>query len=752
MTLRANTTRLNLDEADAAWDALAGRLEAFSEAWDAGQTPAVAEYAPASPPGVRRMTLVELVKYDLERRWQANDHRRLETYLAELPELTVGDGPPADLLYEEFHCRKQAGEAPDAEEYFKQYPSQAGALRRLLGMERSDLTTAFYTAARVEELEVGARVDDFDLLARLGRGAFATVFLARQRSMQRMVALKISADHGREPQTLAQLDHPHIVRVYDQRVLAQKGMRLLYMQYVAGGTLQEALERIRELPEEARNGRALLSAIDRVMSNRGEAAPIGSALRERISSLDWPQTVCLLGMHLAEALAYAHRRGVLHRDLKPANVLLSSEGAAQLVDFNISFCSNLDGAAPAAYFGGSLAYMSPEQLEACDPDHPQSAAELDHRADVYSLGVLIYEMLALERPLVDRHLEEGWSATLAAMIERRRARLSDESLATLRRLAPAPLAAVVEQCVSAKPGDRPASAGEVARRLWCVLREDATRLLAPSPHWAARFALRMPLIALLLAAIVPNGVAGVFNYFYNRGHIVEQLEGAQDVFWNTQAAVNLTAFPLGMAWMYVLVRPLGRTIRGLRRGIRPSAEMAAAMRARALSLGRITALVGISLWAIAGIVYPVSIHLGGAPMVAHDFLHFTASLALGGLIAAAYPFFAITWIALRAFYPVLYRAGQTSAADPDGFEEVRRLVGLERLTWRYLGLAASLPMLGVVVMVIFGVQDSDRVLLAILSVGSLVGLGFVYLLARIEQHDLGALAEIVAHTQKQDAA
>ncbi|MFD9615250.1 hypothetical protein ACFWWS_38440 [Streptomyces sp. NPDC059083] len=70
-----------------------------------------------------------------------------------------------------------------------------------------------------QELEPGDRIDDFDLLLELGHGSFAKVFLARQRSMQRLVAVKVSTDHGFEPQTLARLEHEYIVRVYDQRVL-----------------------------------------------------------------------------------------------------------------------------------------------------------------------------------------------------------------------------------------------------------------------------------------------------------------------------------------------------------------------------------------------------------------------------------------------------------------------------------------------------------------------------------------------------
>ncbi len=92
-------------------------------------------------------------------------------------------------------------------------------------------------SADLTQIEVGERLDDFDLLIELGSGAFARVFLARQLSLQRLVAVKISANRGHEPQTLAQLDHDYIVRVFDQRILRDRDWRLLYMQYLPGGTL-----------------------------------------------------------------------------------------------------------------------------------------------------------------------------------------------------------------------------------------------------------------------------------------------------------------------------------------------------------------------------------------------------------------------------------------------------------------------------------------------------------------------------------
>src|SRR5207302_10392229 len=137
----------------------------------------------------------------------------------------------------------KSGEPVDLAEYRRRFPERADELARLLGSDDTIRSTAVMgrCTGQIDFLP-GQSVDDFDLLTLLGEGAFAKVFLARQRSMQRLVALKISAARGNEPQTLAQLDHPHIVRVYDQKIVPGGGMRLLYMPYLAGGTLQSVLE------------------------------------------------------------------------------------------------------------------------------------------------------------------------------------------------------------------------------------------------------------------------------------------------------------------------------------------------------------------------------------------------------------------------------------------------------------------------------------------------------------------------------
>ncbi|WP_238846253.1 protein kinase domain-containing protein [Nocardia terpenica] len=222
----------------------------------------------------------------------------------------------------------------------------------------------------LDTINPGATVDDFDLLLPLGQGAFARVFLARQRTLGRLVAVKISHDRGTEPQTLAQLDHDHIVRVFDQRQITAQHLKLMYMQYIPGGTLLGVLRLLRRTPPARRSGRLLLEAVDAATTTGGVLEPQPSPTRAALERLSWPETVAWLGARLATALDYASRRGVLHRDIKPANVLLTADGQPKLADFNISFSRHLPGANPVAYFGGSLPYMAPNNSRPATPASP----------------------------------------------------------------------------------------------------------------------------------------------------------------------------------------------------------------------------------------------------------------------------------------------------------------------------------------------------------------------------------------------
>ena len=429
---------------------------------------------------------------------------------------------------------------------------------------------------------MGETLDDFDLLTRLGRGAFATVFLARQQSMQRLVALKVSADRGNEPQTMALLDHPHIVRVFDQRRLPDRRIRLLYMQYVPGGTLQSVVDAIKRLPPSMRTGVRLLEVIDQALSERGESPPTDSPLRDRLATASWPQVVCWLGSRLAVALAYAHQRGVLHRDVKPANVLLTADGTPKLADFNISYCSKVEGASAAAYFGGSLAYMSPEQLEACNPAHERDADDLDARSDIYSLGVLLWELLTGSRPFPDCPPSSDWTRTLATMLDARRSGVAAEQVAQLPRDCPPGLKQILLGCLAEDRDKRWRSAAQLSRQLELALEPQVMRLLRPRPGAWRNWVRRYPLAAMFAACLAPNVVFSVLNIAYNIPAIFESLgKSVYDVLTDPAVIViNAVAFSLGIAVLLPLTWPVARAVAHLSRRTargRPLAALAATL-------------------------------------------------------------------------------------------------------------------------------------------------------------------------------
>ena len=190
-----------------------------------------------------------------------------------------------------------------------------------------------------------------------------TVYKARHRELDRLVAVKVLHPHlqddasfaerfVREARTLARLDHPNIVRVYDFG--HREGVYYLVMEFVDGATLRQAIAAGGMAPEDA------LSLVPRI----------------------------------CEALQYAHDQGVVHRDIKPENILLDRAGAVKIADFGLAKLTGTSAGprlTQTAQVMGTPHYMAPEQIE--KPD------EVDHRADIYALGVVFYEMLTGELPV-----------------------------------------------------------------------------------------------------------------------------------------------------------------------------------------------------------------------------------------------------------------------------------------------------------------------------------------------------------------
>ncbi len=717
---------------DEDWSRFDAIRAAVVDTWKRGTAPDLSDLLNGLTGSVRIATARELVRLDLAERWQRGLGRRLEEYLVEFPEL-AGNVTP-ELLAAEFRARKRAGDAVSPTEYLLRFPDQWSLLADHLQVDPSGQTTrpmeSFSTVRTAGHPQSGEVIDDFELLLCVGSGTFASVFLARQRSMQRLVAVKVSADEGTEPQTLAQLDHDNIIRVYDQRLVADRGLRLLYMQYASGGNLAEVIEVLQSIPLSDWSGRTFLRAIDRHLENKGESPPSESALRRQLAERRWPQLVCWIGIQLAGALDYAHRRNVLHRDLKPANVLLTAEGLPKLADFNISFAAQLEGAAPEHQFGGSVAYMSPEQLEACNPRHSRAAGSLDGRSDLYSLGVVLWELLTGIRPFDDPEGDARWGTRLEHMTAQRHGGPNYAIIAPLVTTDAPGLDDVLRRCLAPQLADRFPTGRALAFALESCLQPELHRLLAGPQHGWKQFARRAPLWSVIVATIVPNAVAAVFNFLYNYGEIVARVPDAEPTFMRIQTIINLIAFPTGALCAGWLAGSVAKATR-VNRAMPLSAETLTAQRRRCLELGHLAVIVSLTLWLVAAPAYPLALHLLRGSVPGAVYVHFIASLALCGLIAAAYPFFGVSLIAVRSFYPMLLEWDSVTRDD---------VVALERLgrqTWLYLVLAASVPMLSVVCLVLSG-QDR-RFELVVLSVGGIIGFGIAVSAFRWLQGDIAIL-------------
>ena len=252
----------------------------------------------------------------------------------------------------------------------------------------------------------------------LGEGGFAVVFLVRDLSLKRSLAVKVLSPDmitsktvldrfRREAETVAQLSHPNIVPLHF--IGQQDDLLYLAMQCVDGGSIGDRLKREGRLPVE--------DAV-RVM-------------RE-----------------VASALSHAHKRGVIHRDIKPANVLVDADSGRSLVtDFGIARTADASTLTATGMMVGTPAYLSPEQV---------TGEPMDHRVDIFALGVMAFEMLS------GRVAYEAPTAGAAMM---KRLAGPPEPVTKLRPDVPDELAAVITRCLAADPDDRFQSAGDIIRAL-----------------------------------------------------------------------------------------------------------------------------------------------------------------------------------------------------------------------------------------------------------------------------------------------
>ena len=362
--------------------AIEDQIEHFEEAWQSGDRPTIADYLP-SDATEQSALLAELVHVELERRLEKGESARVEEYLQRFPELADDDTAVLELVLAEHELRREREPGLAGDEYLRRFPQHAAALSHRLGTsvtpspvsDSAETCTASGLGPRI----VPARpfqLPGYDVLEELGRGGMGIVYKARQRQLNRLVAVKVllpsapgdTEDFARfraEAEAVARIRHANIVQVHE--VGEQDGRPYCVMEYLDGGTLQQ---RLAGQPLAPRPAAELLQA-------------------------------------LAHGIHAAHQAGIVHRDLKPSNVLMSGEGLPaqpqaempkttthqiKITDFGLAKRLDADtGHTRTGAILGTPSYMAPEQAAG-------KTNAVGPAADVYALGAILYELLTGRPP------------------------------------------------------------------------------------------------------------------------------------------------------------------------------------------------------------------------------------------------------------------------------------------------------------------------------------------------------------------
>src|SRR5215210_2418185 len=263
----------------------------------------------------------------------------------------------------------------------------------------------------------------FEIVELIGKGGMSSVFKAHDRLLDRIVALKILHPHftedeeyverfRREARSVAQLSHPNIVTVIDRG--EDEGRQYIVFGYVEGENLKQLLERTGPMP-----------------------------VRDAL----------IMALQMARALSFAHGRGLIHRDVKPQNVLLNADGQAKMTDFGIARSLDVQGVTITGTVLGTSEYIAPEQAR---------GNQVDAQTDVYSLGVVLYELLTGRVPY------DGDNFVTVAL---RHVNEPVPSLLERRPDAPPRLALAVERAMAKSPDERYESMDHLVEELEACLDE-----------------------------------------------------------------------------------------------------------------------------------------------------------------------------------------------------------------------------------------------------------------------------------------
>ena len=394
-------------------------------------------------------------------RWAQGERPDARVFLADHPEYGTRKSIVLDLAYEEYCQKTEAGESIDVGVFCRRFPTFEKSLGRLLAVhEFLDENVHLLPVEDYEWVEPGQTFLGFFILAELGRGAFARVFLAEETALgNRPVAIKVGRDGAGEAAFLGKLRHSNIVPVHSVRRDAKSSLTAVCMPYLGRTTLCDVLGTLFAREKIPTRSREILQAVN--VNEDGPAAgqTDGCQTACRLRSGSYVDGAIHLGTQLADALAYSHSKGICHSDLKPSNILITPDGTPMLLDFNLAF----DAQAAKRRLGGTLPYMAPEQLRAVGEPSGRLQPAVDERSDIFSLGVILYEMLSGRLPFGP--LPTGCCNDEIGSHLLKRQRSGPSCLREANSQVDPALAELVESCLAFEPQDRPESADALGASL-----------------------------------------------------------------------------------------------------------------------------------------------------------------------------------------------------------------------------------------------------------------------------------------------